>query len=365
MDEAGIHFDPGAKVAQYSVAQRQLIEILKALSYHSSIVVFDEPTAALTTDETEVLFGIIRKLTARGISVIFISHRLTDIFAIGDRVLVLRDGEVTGNRPVEGLTSDDIIRMMVGRELSQQFGAKHNVPGKVVLSVTHLSTKVVKDVSFELHAGEILGVGGLIGAGRTELLRAIFGIDKYTGQIALNGTALQITTPRQAISCGFSMVPEDRKDQGLILMHSILQNIELNALKKVSKAGFIQGEKEQRLANDYIQKLEIHAAGCRTLAGALSGGNQQKVVLAKSFVSDPYIVLLDEPTRGVDVGAKAEIYRIIDSLACSGVAIMMVSSELTELLAVSDRIMVMKEGAVTGLLDATHATEEKIMQLAV
>ena len=365
MDRLDVHFDPDSKISRYSVAHRQLIEILKALSYNSSVIIFDEPTAALTTDECEILYRIVRDLKKQGISIIFISHRMTDIFEIGDRVHVLRDGKTSGGGMVSELSEKEIVRMMVGRTLDQQFGEKNNTPGEVVLEVRNLTNERLHGISFSLRKGEVLGLGGLIGAGRTEILRAIFGIDDYQGQILLNGADIRCKDPADAIQKGFSMVPEDRKDYGVILGHSILQNIELGILKRLSHLGIMNRRKEQKTAQSFLDQLRIRAPGTRTLVGSLSGGNQQKVVVARCLASDPQILLLDEPTRGVDVGAKAEIYKIIDDLACSGVAILMVSSELPELIAVSDRIAVMHEGNLTGILEASEATEESVMHLAI
>ncbi len=365
MDRLDVHFDPDSKISRYSVAHRQLIEILKALSYNSSVIIFDEPTAALTTDECEILYRIVRDLKKQGISIIFISHRMADIFEIGDRVHVLRDGKTSGGGMVSELSEKEIVRMMVGRTLDQQFGEKNNTPGEVVLEVRNLTNERLHGISFSLRKGEVLGLGGLIGAGRTEILRAIFGIDDYQGQILLNGADIRCKDPADAIQKGFSMVPEDRKDYGVILGHSILQNIELGILKRLSHLGIMNRRKEQKTAQSFLDQLRIRAPGTRTLVGSLSGGNQQKVVVARCLASDPQILLLDEPTRGVDVGAKAEIYKIIDDLACSGVAILMVSSELPELIAVSDRIAVMHEGNLTGILEASEATEESVMHLAI
>lgn len=367
MQDLGIYFDPESRLDSYSVAQRQLIEIVKALSYNSSVIIFDEPTAALTTEESEHLYEIIKKLKEDGYSVIFISHRMDDIFAVGDRVLCLKDGEVSGKADVKDLTVPDIVRMMVGRDFSRDSGQRNHT-GKendIIFSVEHLSNSKVHDVSFELRRGEVLGIGGLIGAGRTELLRAVFGIDKYEGKLILEGKEIENKSPRSAIQNGFSFVPEDRKEQGLILTASILRNIELNVLKLLSALGVVIKKKEYDTAQKFINNLEIKARDEDMSVGMLSGGNQQKVVIAKSLASSPRIILLDEPTRGVDVGAKAEIYRIIDGLAASGSSVIMVSSELPELLSVSDRIMVMREGRVTGMLDASEATEESVMMMAV
>ena len=365
MDKLGIHFNPNSKIKKHSVAERQLIEILKALSYDSNIVVFDEPTAALTLDETEVLYGIIRKMKAEGRSIIFISHRMDDIFAVGDRVMVLRDGENSGDQPIENLDVNKIINMMIGREMKGYFIDKTNTPGETILEVRHLNNASVEDVSFELRRGEVLGFGGLIGSGRTEVLRAIFGIDPYEGEVLLNGQVIHNKTPEEAIKRGFSFVPEDRKDQGLILEHSVLQNTVLSILDVLSRFGVASHRKEVAVGKKYVSELSIKTASLSTKAKMLSGGNQQKIVLAKALASNPGIILLDEPTRGVDVGAKSETYKIINDLACKGFAILMVSSELPELLAVSDRIVVMHEGKVSGTVDAKTATEQSIMEMAI
>lgn len=365
MEKLNIYFDPDSKIRWHSVAERQLIEILKALSYDSKIIVFDEPTAALTLDETKILYGIVRKLKAEGRSIIFISHRMDDIFAIGDRIMVLKDGENSGDAMVCDVDVNQIINMMVGREMKGYFVEKTNIPGETVLEVRHLENTHVYDVSFELHRGEVLGFGGLIGAGRTEVLRAIFGIDPYEGEVLLEGKLIRNTSPKAAIQQGFSLVPEDRKDQGLILEQSVLQNVILSVIDRLAKFGLCSRIKESKLSTKYVKELSIKTAKLSTKVRMLSGGNQQKVVLAKALASEPGIILLDEPTRGVDVGAKSEIYRIINDLACKGFAILVVSSELPELLAVSDRIVVMHEGKVSGIVDAKTATESSIMQMAI
>lgn len=365
MDRINIHFDPKAKVRQFSIAQCQLIEILKALSYDSSVIVFDEPTAALTIDECQTLYGIIRNLQKDGVSVIFISHRMADIYAVGENVAVLRDGRNSGTGVVSELSEQQIIAMMVGRHMDDQYGEKHNVPGDVVLEVKNLKNDRVHGVNFEVHAGEILGFGGLIGAGRTEILQAIFGIDKYEGEVILNGKPIYCKSPEEAIKHGISLVSENRKDYGLILKHSILKNVSLGVLDTTSRHGLANKKEEVAIATEYMQKLQIKAKNGDTRANALSGGNQQKVVIARCLASKPTVLFLDEPTRGVDVGAKAEIYRIIDDLACQGVAIVMVSSELPELIAISDRIIVMREGDQVGEMPSKEATEEKIMALCV
>jgi len=365
MERLNIQFDPDSLVRQYSVAQRQLIEIVKALSHEASIIIFDEPTAALTLEETDTLYQIIRQLREEGIAVILISHRMEDIYAVGDRVQVLRDGQVSGGGLVSELSVDDIVKLMVGRQITQQFPEKTNRQGEVLLSVRHLDNDNISDISFDLHRGEILGIGGLVGAGRTELLRAIYGVDHCNGEMELEGRRIFNRTPMEGLKQGFAFVPEDRKDQGLILEQSILQNMILSILKKLSSFGFMNFQKENKVCNDYIQKLKIRCSGGNMTVRMLSGGNQQKVVLGKCLASEPKVLLLDEPTRGVDVGAKSEIYKIINELANEGMSIIVASSEMTELLGISDRILVMHEGHLSGELSMDDASEEAIMKLAI
>ena len=347
------------------MAQRQLIEIMKALSYDSSIIVLDEPTAALTLDETKMLYDIIRKLKQEGVSIIFISHRMEDIYAVGDRIYVLKDGRYSGEAMVKDVAVEDIIKMMIGRDIGQQFVQKTNKPGEVVLEVRNLTSQRVKDVSFQVRSGEVVGFGGLIGAGRTELLQAIYGVDNYEGEIYYKGKLIKNTSPRAAIDRGFSMVPEDRKDKGLILSHSVQNNIQMTILDRISKMGLLSGKKGKQTVGTFIENLNIKTSGAQQKVGMLSGGNQQKVVLAKCMAPDPSVILLDEPTRGVDVGAKTEIYKIINDLASKGFAIIMVSSELPELIAVSDRIIVMREGRISGEINTEVVTEEQVMTLAI
>ena len=365
MERLGIHYNPDARIRQYSVAQRQLIEIMKALSYDSSIIVLDEPTAALTLDETKMLYDIIRKLKQEGVSIIFISHRMEDIYAVGDRIYVLKDGRYSGEAMVKDVAVEDIIKMMIGRDIGQQFVQKTNKPGEVVREVRNLTSQRVKDVSFQVRSGEVVGFGGLIGAGRTELLQAIYGVDNYEGEIYYKGKLIKNTSPRAAIDRGFSMVPEDRKDKGLILSHSVQNNIQMTILDRISKMGLLSGKKGKQTVGTFIENLNIKTSGAQQKVGMLSGGNQQKVVLAKCMAPDPSVILLDEPTRGVDVGAKTEIYKIINDLASKGFAIIMVSSELPELIAVSDRIIVMREGRISGEINTEVVTEEQVMTLAI
>lgn len=365
LEKLDIHFNPNSLVRQYSIANRQLIEVAKAMSHDLSIIIFDEPTAPLTVEETENLYRIIRKLRDDGVAVILISHRLEDVFAVGDRIAVLKDGENAGELLVKEATVDKIVRMMIGRQMSQQFPEKTNRIGDTVMEVRHLTNHRIKDISFRLRKGEILGVAGLVGAGRTELLRAVFGVDPCEGEIILRGEKIMNRSPIEGLGRGFALVPEDRKDQGLILSQSILQNMILSILKRASSFGFMNRKKETGACDEYIEKLKIRTPGRNLMVSALSGGNQQKVVLGKCLAARPEILLLDEPTRGVDIGAKAEIYKIINDLAGEGLSILVVSSEMTELLGISDRILVMHEGHLSGELTMEEASEEAIMKLAL
>ncbi|WP_367932598.1 sugar ABC transporter ATP-binding protein, partial [Enterocloster citroniae] len=271
MERLGIHYNPDARIRQYSVAQRQLIEIMKALSYDSSIIVLDEPTAALTLDETKMLYDIIRKLKQEGVSIIFISHRMEDIYAVGDRIYVLKDGRYSGEAMVKDVAVEDIIKMMIGRDIGQQFVQKTNKPGEVVLEVRNLTSQRVKDVSFQVRSGEVVGFGGLIGAGRTELLQAIYGVDNYEGEIYYKGKLIKNTSPRAAIDRGFSMVPEDRKDKGLILSHSVQNNIQMTILDRISKMGLLSGKKGKQTVGTFIENLNIKTSGTQQKVGMLSG----------------------------------------------------------------------------------------------
>lgn len=365
MKQLDIFFDPDSLVRQYTVASRQLIEIAKALSHRCSIIIFDEPTAALTIEETEKLYKIIRQLKNQGLAVILISHRMEDIYAVGDRVAVLKDGENSGILQVAESKVDDIVRLMIGRQMVQQFPEKTNKIGETILQAKGITNSKIFNVSFELKKGEILGIGGLVGAGRTELLRAIFGVDDYQGELYLKGEKIVNKTPMDGLKRGFALVPEDRKDQGVILNQSIIQNIVLSILKAMSFFGIMNQKKEESICEEYIEKLRIRTSGKNMIVKMLSGGNQQKVVLGKCLASKPQILLLDEPTRGVDVGAKAEIYKIINELASEGISIIVVSSEMTELLGISDRIIVMHEGHLSGELSMSEASEENIMRLSI
>jgi len=365
MKRIGLNLDPYTKIKDISLAKRQLVEILKAISYDSKIVIFDEPTSSLSEEETKILMDVIFKLKEAGVSIIYISHRLNEIFQISDRITVLRDGRVAGTVLSSESNIDEIIWLMVGRNLEQQFPKEYAELGETVLEVKNLSGGVVYDCSFSLRAGEVLGFGGLVGAGRSELMELIYGIRKYdSGSITYHGRDLKKISPLKAIESKISLVPEDRRRQGLVSILPIRHNISLSYLKELSNYGFMNHKKESHATEDIFDKLQIRAPSVRTLVNKLSGGNQQKVVLARSLITSPDILILDEPTRGIDVGTKVEIYEMINQLAASGVAIILISSDLPELLAMSDRIVVMKEGTITGELTGADKNETTFMKLA-
>lgn len=353
-------------VKHLSVAQQQMIDIAKALSYDSKIIIMDEPSDSLTNSEIETLFEIVRKLKEDGITVIYISHRLEELFALCDRVTVLRDGKYITDANIADIDKDWLISKMIGRDLKDTFPVRHRSQSdENVLEVEGLTGARFKDVSFKLKKGEILGFGGLVGAGRTEVLRAIFGADKYcAGTVKINGEDVNINHPNKAVKYGIGFATEDRKTQGLFLNQGIRENILAAALDKVSVSGFMQRKKEQMLAGKYFKELKVVSPDMDKLCKYLSGGNQQKVVLAKWLASECKILFLDEPTRGIDVGAKYEIYLLMDKLVQEGVSIIMISSEMPELMGVSDRVLVMHEGMITGELMTSDFSEENIMKLA-
>lgn len=366
MDKLNIHFDPDIRIRSLSIAQRQLVEIVKAVSQGAEILILDEPTSSLTAEETAILFRIIDDLKKQGVSIIYISHRLEDVFAIGDRAVILKDGKNSGEGMVRDLDRDTIIRMMVGHALEQQFPKRERcVADEVVLKAEHIKNERAKDCSFELRRGEILGFGGLVGAGRSELMRAIVGVDPSEGEVYLEGQKIDNKSPAETIAKGIIMVPESRKDDGLVLGLSIGKNIELSSLKELSTGlGFMDAEKENAKIEEYVKSLSIKTWGAKQIVGDLSGGNQQKVVISRCLSTNPKVMILDEPTRGIDVGAKYEIYVTMNELAAQGVSIIMVSSELPELLAMSDRLIVMREGVITGEISHEEANEENVMDLA-
>ena len=366
--QIGVEIPIDTPCGDLSVAHQQIVEIAKALSQDVRLIVMDEPSAALTPQEVDRLFDIIRDLKSRGIGVIYISHRLDEIFEIADRVMVLRDGEGVGEAKTEELTRQKMIEMMVGREIENEFPKHHHTIGEPRLIVNGLNrADAVKDVSFEIRSGEVLGLTGLVGAGRTETARLIFGADRIdSGTIQLDGTILKIKTPRDAIQSGICLLTEDRKGQGLVLEASVRDNFGLPNLGTFSKWGYIRQNQERSSFGAYVDRLSIKIPNQEQLARNLSGGNQQKVVLAKWLRRNAEVFIFDEPTRGIDVGAKYEIYRLINELASQGKAILMISSELPEVLGMSDRILVMHEGRITGeITDVPNATQTEIMELAV
>ncbi len=364
----GVAIDLDTPCSRLTTAQQQLVEIARALARDTRIIVMDEPTAALTTGEVSRLFEIIRDLKSRGIAVIYISHRLDEIFALADRVVVLRDGRNVATRPLEGLGRTELIKMMVGRELADEYPRRTAARGPVRLVVSGLCRgRAVRDVSFTVRAGEILAIAGLVGAGRTETLRLIFGADKrHAGDIFLDGCKLDIRSPRDAIAAGIGLLTEDRKLQGLVLGQSVRENFALPNLGTLSRLGFVDGRREREAFGRHVDQLRIKVPHQGERARNLSGGNQQKVVLAKWLERDCEVLFFDEPTRGIDVGARHEIYLLMNELAARGKAIVMVSSELPEVLGLADRILVMHEGRVTGeIASGPTVTQEEIMRLAM
>ncbi|MGC9329892.1 MAG: sugar ABC transporter ATP-binding protein, partial [Candidatus Hinthialibacter sp.] len=356
LDRLGIQFDVDVPVSQLSIAQQQMVEIAKALSVDARIIAMDEPSATLTLHELKSLFNLIRTLKQQGISVIYISHRLEEIFEICDRLTILRDGEWIDTRLICDIDRDGIIERMVGRKITDEFPKESFRPGNPVLQVENLSRGFVKDVSFSIREGEIVGLTGLVGAGRTELARMIFGADApESGKITFAGKPLQRHDPRQAIDRGICLLTEDRKAQGLILGMRIRENITLPKLSEFCRFFFIQGSKERRSAQKQMENLQIKAPSMETIVNNLSGGNQQKVVLAKWLLANSKLFIFDEPTRGIDVGAKREIYLLMNQLIQRGAAILMISSELPEILGMSDRILVMNRGRLAGKLDRHEA----------
>ncbi|WP_330598775.1 sugar ABC transporter ATP-binding protein [Christensenella tenuis] len=360
--------DPRAAVETLSVAQMQMTEIAKAMSFDAKIIIMDEPSAVLTDNELKKLFDIVEDLKKRGITVIYISHRLEEIFQICDKVTVLRDGKIIDTGNVEDLNKEQIIEMMVGRKLDQEFPKREKKIGDVILRAKGLRRgDRVQDVSFELRRGEILGFAGLVGAGRTETMRLLFGADQMTaGSIELNGKQVHIKSPMEAKGEGIALLPEDRKKQGLLLELPITENISLVKLKKVmSKGNLINKKKEKDVAKGYFDSLKIKAPSVTQRVYFLSGGNQQKVVIAKWLFSDADIFILDEPTRGIDVGAKYEIYMLMNELVAQGKSIILISSEMNEIIAMSDRIMVMHDGKICAELNGEEITPENVLKHAI
>lgn len=368
-DSFDIDMDVKTKVRDLSLAQQQIVEIIKAVSIDAKIVIMDEPTSSLTAHETDVLFNIIRTLKARGTSVVFITHRLDEIYTICDRMTVLRDGCYIGTREVKDITKPDMISMMIGRELTQQYPDREVAPGETILEVEGLCdhNKKVKNVSFNIKEGEVVGFAGLVGAGRTETMRLIFGADKKQhGRVFIRGKEVDIKSPRDAIANKIGFVTENRKEEGLFLKLSVCVNTVVVALKKILRGGmFIDFKKEEEVAKEYVKLLHTSTPSVEQRTMFLSGGNQQKVVLAKWLFSDSHIIILDEPTRGIDVGARREIYEIINKLAEDGNAVLVISSDMEEIMGISDRILVMHEGKISGEVEKSNFSQELIGQYAV
>jgi D-xylose transport system ATP-binding protein len=374
LDDLHLPIDPRVPVGNLGIGQQQLVEIAKALSQNARVLVLDEPTAALTESEVETLFDILRKLTARGVGIIYISHKLDEVFAMSDRITVLRDGKTVGTNEAKNWTKDSMIAAMVGREVGDIFPTSDHEFGEPAIEVRGLTVysgdarkrKLVDDVSFSVRKGEVLGIAGLMGSGRTELLMAIFGAWPYehAREILVEGKPVRIDSPFDAISHGIGFVTEDRKRYGLILDQTILDNMTLAGLTSISGAFLTHRAREAVAVGGPMKSLRIKANSPMTVTGTLSGGNQQKVVLGKWLLTNPTILFLDEPTRGIDVGAKQEIYTEINKLAKEGLAIVLVSSELPEVLGLSDRIVVLKEGRVAGEFKRTEASPEKVMAAA-
>ena len=364
--DSGLHLNPRELLRNLTVAQCQLIEIIKAISVKSKVIVMDEPTSAITDREVELLFEHIQKLKDSGVAIIYISHRMDEIFRICDRISVFRDGTYIGTGEARDLTENDLIRMMVGREITDVFPKLEAKIGDVVFEAKHISRPdhKVKDVSISVHSGEILGIAGLVGAGRSELVESIFGMHKMSGEVYVKGEKVTVHSPADIIRKGVALVTEDRKVTGLNLTGTVNDNIAMVAIRKLLTNGLYSIGKARKASQEYIEKLKIKTPSAGQIVGNLSGGNQQKVVIAKWLLNEPDIIILDEPTRGIDVGAKRDIYLLIGELVRQGKAVIMISGEIPELMGVCDRIVVMAEGDLTGELQRDEFTQEKIMAYA-
>ena len=374
LERFGVAIDPAARVIDLGVGQKQLVEIVKALSQDSKILILDEPTAALAQHEVEILLDILRDLRKRGISCIYISHKLEEVFGVADRVTVLRDGATISTRLASETSPAKVIEEMVGREIEDLFPRRASHPGEVILNVRGLSASpaaghglALRDMTFDLRAGEVLGVGGLMGSGRTELLMHLFGAwgERDSGTVELDGQPLPMKSPEKVMKAGLALVSEDRRRYGLILQHDVGFNLSLSSLEKHSRAGWVSRTSEVAASRGMFDSLRVKATGLGAEVGKLSGGNQQKVVLGKALLTEPKVVFLDEPTRGIDVGAKIEIYEIINRLTDDGKAVILVSSELPELIGMSDRILMLQEGRIGGEFKRDEATQEKLMEAAL
>lgn len=367
LDLVGLKSDPRELVGNLTIGRQQMVEIAKALSIDARVLIMDEPTSSLSSKETESLFEVIKDLRKRGVSIIYISHRLGEVKELADRVSVLRDGENAGELERQEIEHDRMVSLMVGRDLSQFYPHEPHAPGEVALEVKDLRSPVHPrhSVSFQIRAGEIVGMAGLVGAGRTELIETIFGVTESAGgEVFVAGEKVEINSPRDAIRAGLALAPEDRKQQGLVLEMAVRENLSLASLSRDQRNGFLNLKKESEISEEMIGKMRVKTPSDRQVVRYLSGGNQQKVVLGKWLAMKPKVLLLDEPTRGIDVGAKQEIYALMEELARQGVAILFVSSEMEEVLGMSDRALVMHEGGLSGELSRSELSEEAIMRLA-
>lgn len=366
LDDYGIDIDAKTMVGKLSIAKQQMVEIVKAISYQSKILVMDEPTSSISDKEVKFLFDTMRTLTAKGVGIIYISHKMSELEEICDRVTVMRDGMYIATENVKETTKDRLISMMVGRDLKNYYTRDYGKQGEVILRCENISdNKMVKSASFELRKGEILGFSGLVGAGRSELMKCIFGLtNSYTGDIYLEGKKIHIKSPAEAMRHGIALVPEDRKLEGLYHIQSVKFNSTIEVLKEFIKFIYVDKNKEEEITQKYIDMMSTKTPSSKQLVGKLSGGNQQKIMIGRWLATSPKILILDEPTRGVDVGAKSEIYAIMNQLVKEGMSIIMISSELPEIINMSDRIYVMSDGKIAGCLSHDEVTQEKIMQLA-
>ncbi len=362
----GVAMDPDRPARGLSIADQQLVEIAKALSFEARVLIMDEPTAALTGSEVARLFAVVRTLREQGAAVLFISHRLEEVFELCQQVTTLRDGAWVASEPVEGRTESDLVQRMVGRTLDELYPKQDTSVGDIALEVSRLTREgVFTDVSFSVRSGEIVGLAGLVGAGRSEVARAVFGVDRWdAGSVSIGGRSLRPGSPSLAMAAGLALVPEDRRAQGLVMEMSIARNIGLSGLKDTSKAGLMSRRAERDRALDWATKLQVKYARLGDLVGTLSGGNQQKVVLAKWLATNPSVLIVDEPTRGIDVGTKAEVHRLLSNLAAEGVAVVMISSDLPEILGMADRVLVMHEGRIAAEIPRAEATEHSVMAAA-
>jgi rhamnose transport system ATP-binding protein len=368
LQQLGARISPGALVSSLSMPEQQLVEIAKALAANASVLIMDEPTSSLGQQDTRNLLRIVRELRARGTGILYISHRLEELFEIADRVTVLRDGNNAGTHEITGVTSGELIRMMVGRELETLYPKVEIKPGEVALELRSVCCKQsrVKNVNLAIRSGEIVGLAGLVGSGRTQLAEALFGLATISeGSVYIDGIPVKIRSPRDAVQAGLAYVPEDRRRHAVILEMPIRSNVTLASLGKLSKNGMLQRRTECNVAQESTERLHVKAMSIETLAKDLSGGNQQKVALARWLITKPKVLILDEPTQGIDVHAKSEIYHLIGALAETGMAILLISSEMSEILALSDRVAVMSKGELAGIFDRKDATPDEILRLAL